>query len=667
MTTLHSKYEITEKINHLIGSAIHKDQQGRPDLAERDLRQALSLNNKHPDVLNLLSILCQRSNRSDEAIKLSKKAVKFAPKSAPIHFNYGNLLASKGDYESARSEFIKATSLDSKFAPAFKNLGSTLAFLRQFSAAIDAFTKYLKLNPDDQEAQINLSTANLQLGNNLLAVKDLKKLYEESSSPSFELVHNYALASLSTSDTSKAEKLFRQAIDLSPEDYDGWLGLAQCLADRNLARESQSAYVQAKKLGASSTFCDYKIADALLENGFYDEAMQIYNKLCHSQPNSIAVLSAAAMADSRMGDFNAQESKLRHILSLQPNNMPAFSNLASIPGRKFLDKDLNRLIKLVSNKDFDLDARRRAAFALGDIYHNKRDYDKAFQYFKTGNDLKGYVFDRNKYTDFIDELIETFSATFFHERTDWGSNEKSQILIVGTPRSGTTLTEQILAAHPDVASAGERGTIPSLSLENLENKSRIQTHPSLITSFDKISIQSLANSYIDNLSKAIANQERHVTNKLPGNFQWVGLFFLLFPNGRIIHTRRDPRDSLLSIYFKDFGGMHDYAYKLDDLGFWYREYERLMSHWKNLFGNRILDIDYEYIVKNQKDASAMLLKHIDLPWNDKVLEYYNKKSLVKTASIWQVRQPIYNTSVNRWKNYEKHLEPLFDQLQLSTK
>ncbi len=660
---MHNSNNLHEKIKQLLHSAIVKDQKGRPDLAEQDLRQALNLNNKHPEVLNLLSVLCNRSNRLDEALKLSKKATKFAQKSAPIHFNYGNLLATKGDFEAARSEFIKATSLDKKFAPAYKNLGSVLAYLRQFTAAIDAFEYYIQLKPEDHETRINLAVANLQVGHNAIARDVLQQLYDTSENPSFELVHNLALARLATSQTSSAEKLFKQATEIKPDDYDAWLGLAQCLSDRSLPREAQKAFQQAKQYGAESVYCDFKTAEALLEGGFYDESLAIYSELCEKYPDNTSLLISAAMADSRMGDFDAQEQKLRHVLKLDSTNMSVIANLANIPNRKFDDKDIKRLSKLVSNSDFDTDARRRCAFALGDIFRGKKDYDKAFEFFKIGNDLKGYVFDRTQYSEFVDQIIDTFSANFFDERADWGNKSDTQILIVGTPRSGTTLTEQILAAHPQIVAAGERGTVPALSLDHLDTPPRLQDQPNLINNFKQNEIALMAQSYLVNLCKAAVNHEKRVTNKLPANFQWVGLFALLFPNGKIIHTRRDPKDSLLSIYFKDFGGMHDYAYKLEDLGYWYKEYERLMAHWNAVLGERILNIDYEYTVDNQEQASRQLLQHTGLDWDESVLNYYKQKNLVKTASIWQVRQPIYKTSVKRWSHYEKHLHPLFEALK----
>ena len=229
------------------------------------------------------------------------------------------------------------------------------------------------------------------------------------------------------------------------------------------------------------------------------------------------------------------------------------------------------------------------------------------------------------------------------------------------PRSGTTLVEQIIASHPQVFGAGELRHIRAMVAGLPAGLQTDTAYPECVTMLDERLARSLAEDYLKKLRVMGGNAQR-VSDKMPANFFYLGLIALMFPNARVIHCRRDPLDVCLSIYFHQFARGHNYAYDLTDLAVYYRQYRRLMQHWHAALPLEICDIQYEELVADQEVVSRRLIDYCDLPWDDRCLEYYKNKRPVQTASNWQVRQPIYTDSIQRWKNYEKHLDELKEML-----
>jgi hypothetical protein len=284
------------------------------------------------------------------------------------------------------------------------------------------------------------------------------------------------------------------------------------------------------------------------------------------------------------------------------------------------------------------------------------------RWYHLGNRLKGFSFDKLSYAGWLNWVESTLTREFYAQRQDFGSQSRLPVLIVGMPRSGTTLTEQIVSSHPMVHGAGELGTVSGLAA--------VAGEPGLDIRRDKENLLSLsgqqalrhAEAYLERSRSLVDENETVVTNKLPHNFQQLGLFGLLFPQAPIIHVKRDPRDNLLSIYSQDFGGFHDYAYDLKTLGVYYRLYERLMDHWREVIPNPIYELQYEDLVADLPGKAAELAQFVGVDPDQRMLRFWEQERKVETASKWQVRQPLYTSSVGRWRAYEKHLKPLFEGL-----
>jgi hypothetical protein len=302
-------------------------------------------------------------------------------------------------------------------------------------------------------------------------------------------------------------------------------------------------------------------------------------------------------------------------------------------------------------------------FALGKIYDDLERYDEAFRHYKLGNDLKrerhSYSLDsvKNRYS----EIINYFDPRHFDWLRELSSDSDVPVLVVGMPRSGTTLIEQIISSHPRADGAGELQYFPSVVQQLPHVLGSTQPYPKCLAAFDKKSATTITSNYLELLRRHSTHGLR-VTDKLPGNFVNLGLFASLFPHGRIISCRRDPVDMALSIYFQYFADKHDYAWDLVHIASHYAEYDRLMRHWQSLFPEMIMEIQYADTVRDVERVARDLMAFCELPWDAQVLNFYETKRDVKTASSWQVRQPIYNRSLARWKHYEQHLSPLLEAL-----
>ena len=298
-------------------------------------------------------------------------------------------------------------------------------------------------------------------------------------------------------------------------------------------------------------------------------------------------------------------------------------------------------------------------YALANIFIKSDQYDKTFDQYNKANELKRkkLTYDAKEHTAYIDKLIAIFTRDYFKENIIRGNNSELPVFIVGMPRSGTTLVEQIVSSHPQVFGAGELAVFTHIEAGLNKNFDASDSYPECMSLCSKSVIHDYAQYYLIELKKYAGNAIR-ITDKMPNNFLRIGLIKTMFPNARIIHCQRNPLDTCLSIYTNYFIRGNQYTYDLTELGQYYLDYERLMSHWRNLFESQIFEIQYEELVMNQEKLSKQLIDYVGLDWDEGCINFHKNKRAVKTASNLQVREPMYSRSIDRWKSYKKQLEPL---------
>lgn len=478
--------------------------------------------------------------------------------------------------------------------------------------------------------------------------RDLKRAHE------FHLAEDYEAAS----------ELYQRVLARQPENYDAmlWLGV--------LANKAGDATSAVRILTHSLRFDpDNPTALAVLGNsmrtlGRPEEGLALCRRALELDSACIDAWTAMGAILQSMGQFEQANATFESAIALDPTHGPPYASLAS-SGKIQADSNLiERMERVLAENDLPDKRRSVFEFALGKCFGDLGDYDAAFAHYRRANVLsgKGASFDEAKVEDRFDRLIATFTRDFLAQRATMGSDSQRPVFIVGMPRSGTTLVERIIASHPDSFGTGERMKIADTVRDLSKTLQTTTPYPECATQIDAAVTQRLAASYLEDLQQRSGVASR-VTDKMPNNFQHLGIIALLFPNARIINCRRDPIDTCLSCYCLDFSGRLNFAYDLTHLGQYYRQYERLMAHWRVALPNTILDVRYEDLVADPETETRRIIDHCRLEWNDACLTHDKADGAVMSASNWQVRQPIYKTSVERWRRYEKHLGPLIQALK----
>ncbi|TMJ39215.1 MAG: sulfotransferase [Alphaproteobacteria bacterium] len=308
---------------------------------------------------------------------------------------------------------------------------------------------------------------------------------------------------------------------------------------------------------------------------------------------------------------------------------------------------------------------RRALNALhngaGKIREQNGDYSGAFAHFEEANAADAARFDIARYRTWVDALMGAFSPEFFARRRVIGSNSDIPVFVVGMPRSGTTLAEQIIAHHREAAGAGELDRIWKIG-RAMRYHDDVGKFIAAIDAKSPVELAALGDKYVNLLKFIGGGQARRIVDKLPHNFEMLGLIALLFPYARIVHMRRNAIDTCLSCFQNRLNEMHGYSRNLETLGLYYREYSRLMDHWRRVLPIKFIDVDYEALTADSETEARRLVAFLDLAWDPACLSFHESTSAVRTFSRNQIRNPIYQSSVGRWKRYEKQLQPLIRAL-----
>ncbi len=361
------------------------------------------------------------------------------------------------------------------------------------------------------------------------------------------------------------------------------------------------------------------------------------------------------------GDFEKAEEHYRRAIALKPDYAECYFNFSAIRTFSAGDPMFQELEALLTRPDLNEQDRCFGHFAAGKIHDDIEDFDAAFRHYQAGNEARGVTFDMAAQRRYVAEYIEVFSESMLQRRRHEGMEDPTPVFVIGMPRSGTTLVEQILSSHPDVYGAGEISDIIAIAGTLPQYASDGSAYPRCVTELGPEVMRGFGEAYLKRI-RTLDGEAQRIVNKMPQNFLFAGLIALLLPNARIIHCRRDPLDTCLSCYFQRFRERHEYSYDLCHLGQYYRQYQQLMDHWRGSLPLPMLEVDYEAVVEDQERETRRLIEFLDLPWNDQCLEFHRSERPVTTASSFQVRQPIYRSSLKRWQRYAKHLGPLRDAL-----
>jgi tetratricopeptide (TPR) repeat protein len=377
-----------------------------------------------------------------------------------------------------------------------------------------------------------------------------------------------------------------------------------------------------------------------------EKAISCLKKALALNPTYTPALYNLANIHEEIGNKSDAKQYFYTILDIEPSNYQVIVRLAEI--KKFTDKSDDLIAKMqagLCDTAVDRTTEINLNYALGKAFNELEQFEEAFIYFDNANKLElasGIKYNKKKHEETINNLISFFNKSWFNKLKK--VSDESPIFICGMFRSGSTLLEQILAAHPDVGAGGELNYFPSLIKKN------ISPFPEQLLNISADTLNTIANNYILDIKKKFPNST-YVTDKRPDNFLYIGLIKSLFPKAKIIFTQRHPIDNCLSIYFCRLDKSERYAVNLSDIAHYYQEHEKLINHWKSIFPDDIFSLDYEKLIHDFNGEVKSLLNYLNLEWHDDCLEFYNVKNKVKTASIWQVREPLYTSSSGRRNNF----------------
>ena len=440
----------------------------------------------------------------------------------------------------------------------------------------------------------------------------------------------------------------------------------QLAAETNYAlKQLQRAKIHADilmEIGAAKPDVLHIAAAIYHDLGLYDQATACLDRSLHKHPDHLQSRLLQARVMRSAGDLAQAEAICRDIFVTHPNNMRNFSTWSTVCKQKPDDPMYLYLRDTVApalhaNTDKNLSI---VLGLLGKAEDDLGNYDQAFDHFKQSKAISGRQHDRAVNKKFVtDVTISTSRADYF----GWvGNPSQAPVLIVGMPRTGSTLLEQILSSHPAIGSIGESQLLQNIALKQRAGKRDGLSLSHAISSITSVRAAALADEYLSTASSANPGKSRIVDKKLH-NFEHLGLFSKLFPKARIIHALRDPMDNCVSCYMQRLKEFHSYTNDLASLGQYYTEHRKLMDHWKNVLPNPILDVSYEDVVADTEGMARKIIDFLGLEWNSACLAFQDNTQRVETSSLWQVRQPIYRNSVKRWKRYEAHMAPLKAELQ----
>lgn len=496
-------------------------------------------------------------------------------------------------------------------------------------------------------------------GNNEEAVRFAEAALKLSPK-SFEVMHNLAELFKDRKQYEKALKWIQKSLQINPKNAAGFITLAFVLNKLNRHSEALDACRKAETLGLNSSALMLSLASQYAESGDHEKGLVTAERAIQMNPGN-------AEGHHYLGELNRQFGRLekagecyRKALAIQENLPEAWASLAMIRKMKSADEEWIERAKALIGSDLTKESEMRLRFAMGKFYDDTERYTLAFEQFARGNELQkqlnGQIFDRANFAAVIKKIKQTYTASVMTELRAGASDSRLPVFIVGMPRSGTSLTENIIASHPATFGAGELHFWVEYANRHLQSMLKADYPEELLTG--------IANKNLSYLRSLNATAER-IVDKMPANFIYLGLIHAVFPQARIIHTQRNPIDTCLSIYFQKFNTGHAYANDLEDLAFYYRSYAELMSHWRNVLPQTaFLEVPYELLIEDPEIWSRKIIDFLGLEWTDKCLSFHENKRKIATASSWQARQPIYQSSKERWRHYEKDIGPLLPLLSL---
>ncbi|MDH3439330.1 MAG: sulfotransferase [Gammaproteobacteria bacterium] len=633
-----------------------------PGVAEEICREQLKSNPASVEHLRFLGHALMQQRRYEEAEAEFKNALELAPDFAPLIEELGSALAQQGKFDEAIPQFRQAIGLDAELKNAWKKLGQALAAVGRGEEADDAFKMFFEKDPD--VGAVAVGAEHIRAGREEAAIESFQQALKDNPD---NVDAMRFLASVYLKQKVKlgdAEALLRRATELAPDFAGAWVDLGRALVERANRMEAIEALRRATELEPKNGFAWEQLATVTGSAGYPEKAAEAFRKAIELRPKAAGFHMGYGHVLKTLGDQSASLREYREAIRLRPEFGEVYWSMANLKIFRFEDEEVEAMERQLENTELPAGTEVHFRFALGKAYEDRKDYDKAWEYYHSGNQLKRPLVNYDPAENSVhQEAIRThFTREFLEENSGHGYPDEGPIFIVGLGRSGSTLIEQILASHSQVEGTEELSVLANLSDSIARYRPADQRFPKILDDMRPIDWRALGLEYLEGAKRYRMTDKPIFTDKLPNNFPFVGLLNLILPNAKVINAQRHPLDTCLGNYKQLFGHGQNFTYDMFELADYYREYSLTMEHWHEVLPGKVLDVHYEETVTDLEGQVARILAHCGLPFEEQCLRFYETRRAVKTASSEQVRQPIFTGGMGRWRNYDKHLGDWKDEL-----
>jgi tetratricopeptide (TPR) repeat protein len=640
---------------------------GQLERAAGCCRAALGLWADYPEALCNLGLALQGLGKKTEAVAQFRRALELRPEFATAHNNLGIVLRDLGQMEEALEHFRRAVELEPNFAPARTNLGQMLLDRGLAEEAMPHCQEAVRLQPD-------MAALHHNLGNALRAMEkytEARGSYLEALRLEPDLAPAHAhlgLTMVREGQANEALPWVKKAVELEPANAAFREILAEVYMEREEPGEAIAHFEEALALSQEDRpGVHLSLGWAFQEEGRLAEARSHYETALKMQPDSAAAQLNIGGLSEEQGRMEDAEAAFRTALKAQPNFPIPHARLATLLRGKLPDEDLAAMEARLADSDLARAPRARLLFGLAHVLDARGQQDRAGECLREANAIsKELALGSREYfpaehEKFVDNLLKHFDAEFFARNAGTGHGSRRPVFVFGLPRSGTTLVEQVISSHSRIHGAGElrfaRLTFEAIPGVLGRNGPPIECIPSL----DGPALRKLGEQHVERLAAIAGDRPERVADKMPDNYMYLGLMSVVFPDATFIHCRRDLRDIAVSCWMTDFRSIR-WANDAEHIASRFKQYRRLMDHWQGVLPAPIHHVDYEETVEDLESVARRLIAACGLNWEPACLEFHRNDRPIRTASVTQVRQPVYKRSVARWKNYQASLGEMFAAL-----
>jgi len=629
-------------------------------MAEQLCRDALASFPDEPNLLSVLGAALNTQGRGHEAEPLLRRALAEEPGYAKGHEELGRSLLQLGRVDEAIERLRRALELDPKLQSAQLTLVRALQQSGRSDQADELMQAFLRADP---ARELLAQAAEHHRARRFDQAEAIYREILRRNPRHVEALRLLALVAMNAEHYGQAEQLLKRAVEVAPDFLAAWIDLSRAQLERLDLPAALASIEHAARLNPRSASVCVNLANVQARSGRHDDAIETYRKAIELSPDMPAGHVGLGNTLKTLGRQAEAIEAYRRATVSHPQMSEAWWSLSNLKTFRFTDDEIATMQRQLELSEIPDEARVQFCFALAKAHEDAGAYARAFELYTRGNGLRRAQESYDPVeTEAINERIgEVFSAGFLAQQAGQGHADPAPIFVVGLPRSGSTLVEQILSSHSMVDATHELPEVGRLiSKLNRERRDRV-AYPDALRDFTGEQWAALGRAYIEQ-TRQYRGGALHFIDKNPNNFASIGLLSLALPKAKFINTRRHPLDTCWSCFKQLFARGQPFTYDLFDLGEYYLQYDRLMAHWHAVLPGRVLDVQYEAVVADQEGQTRRLLEFCELPWEDACLRYYETRRPIRTASSEQVRRPIYTDSIGVWRHYEPELAPLIDIL-----